>query len=94
VVVSLIRPVAFPKRREGVASQVVNGEAVLLDIERGEYFSLNSVGTRIWELCDGTRSATEIVSVICDEFDVAEDVVTADAQEILDELEKVQLVEA
>jgi hypothetical protein len=92
--VSLIRPAAFPKRREGVASQVVNGEAVLLDIERGEYFSLNSVGTRIWELCDGTRSATEIVSVICDEFDVAEDVVTADAQEILDELEKEKLVEA
>jgi hypothetical protein len=94
MVVSLIRPVAFPKRREGVAAQVVNGEAVLLDIERGEYFSLNSVGTRIWELCDGTRSATEIVSVICDEFDVAEDVVTADAQEILDALEKEKLIGA
>ena len=91
---SLIRPVVFPKRREGIACQVVNGEAVLLDIERGEYFSLNSVGTRIWELCDGTRSVTEIVSVIGVEFDVTEDVVTADAQEILDELAKEKLVEA
>jgi hypothetical protein len=94
VVVSRISPVAFPQRREGVASQVVNGEAVLLDIERGEYFSLNFVGSRIWELCDGTRSATEIVSVIYEEFDVAKDVITADTQEILDELEKEKLVEA
>jgi hypothetical protein len=87
------KSVAFPKRREGVATQVADGEAVLLDIEGGEYFSLNPVGSRIWELCDGTRSAAEIVSVICDEFDVAEDVAAADAREILDELEQENLVE-
>lgn len=86
------KPTAFPKRREGVAAQIADGEAVLLDIESGEYFSLNPVGSRIWELCDGTRSTAEIVSVICDEFAVAEDVATADANEILDELEKERLV--
>jgi hypothetical protein len=82
----------LPKRREGVASQVVTGEAVLLDIESGEYFSLNPVGGRIWELCDGTRSTAEIVSVMCDEYDVAQDVVTADTEEILGELAKAKLV--
>ena len=65
---------------------------MLLDIERGEYFSLNPVGSRIWELCDGTRSATEIVSVICEEFDVAEDVATIDAGEILDAFENEKLI--
>jgi hypothetical protein len=88
------QPAAFPKRREGVAAQVADGEAVLLDIESGEYFSLNPVGSRIWELCDGTRSTAEIVSVICGEFDVAEDVATADAREILGELQNEKLVEA
>jgi hypothetical protein len=83
---------AFPKRRNGVAAQVADGEAILLDIESGEYFSLNFVGSRIWELCDGSRSTTEIVSVICDEFDVAEDVAAADAREIIDELGKAKLV--
>jgi hypothetical protein len=82
----------LPKRRESVAAQVVTGEAVLLDIESGEYFSLNPVGGRIWELCDGTRSTAEIVSVMCDEYDVAQDVVTADTEEILGELEKAKLV--
>jgi hypothetical protein len=88
------QPAAFPKRREGVAAQVADDEAVLLDIENGEYFSLNPVGSRIWELCDGRRRSTaEIVSVICGEFDVAEDVATADALEILDELQNEKLVE-
>jgi hypothetical protein len=82
----------LPKRREGLAAQVVGGEAVLLDIESGEYFSLNPVGSRIWELCDGTRSTVEIVSVVCDEYDVAQDVVSADTEEILGELEKAKLV--
>ena len=86
------KPTAFPKRREGVAAQVADGEAVLLDIQSGQYFSLNPVGSRIWELCDGTKSAGEIVSVICDEFDVAEDVATADVHEILDELQNEKLV--
>jgi coenzyme PQQ synthesis protein D (PqqD) len=86
------KPVPCPKRREGVAAQVADGEAVLLDIENGGYFSLNSVGSRIWELCDGTRTAAEIVSVICDEFDVAEDVATADTREILGELERERLI--
>jgi hypothetical protein len=86
------KPAACPRRREGVAAQFADGEAVLLDIESGEYFSLNSVGSRIWELCDGTRSTAEIVSVICDEFDVAEKVATADTREILGELRKCKLV--
>jgi len=86
------KPTALPKRREGVAAQIAEGEAVLLDIESGEYFALNPVGSRIWELSDGTRSAAEIVSVICEEFDVAEDVATADTHEILGELEKQKLV--
>lgn len=86
------RKPAVPKRREGVAAQIADGEAVLLDIESGEYFALNPVGSRIWELSDGTRSTAEIVSVICDEFDVAEDVAMADTHQILGELEKEKLV--
>lgn len=82
----------FPKRRGGVVAQAVNGEAVLLDIERGEYYSLNVVGSRIWELCDGTRSTAQIVSVICDEFDAAEEVVATDTRDILDELEREKLI--
>jgi len=40
--------------------QQVEGDSVLLDIDSGEYFSLNEVGGRVWELCDGPRSIDSI----------------------------------
>lgn len=82
----------FPKRRDDVVAQVADDEAVLLDISSGRYFGLNSVGSRIWELCDGNRSLADIVAAICSEFEVAVDVAEADAVEILDQLKKERLV--
>lgn len=80
-----------PRRQEGVIAQAAEDEAVLLDVASGKYFALNSVGSRIWELCDG-RSRAEIVAVICDEFDVGTDIAEADTAEILDELSRERLV--
>ena len=84
--------VPFLRQRPGVVSQVVEGEAVLLDIASGRYFALNPVGSRIWELCDGTRSAAEVVEAICGEFEVDEDVARADLGEIVDELRAEKLL--
>ncbi|ETJ15853.1 hypothetical protein Q604_UNBc4C00183G0002, partial [human gut metagenome] len=28
----------------------IDGETVMMDIENGEYYALNEVGTRVWEL--------------------------------------------
>jgi hypothetical protein len=47
-------------RRDRVMMQQVEGDSVLLDIDSGEYFSLNEVGGRVWELCDGPRSIDSI----------------------------------
>ncbi len=80
------------RQRPGVVSQAVEGEAVLLDISSGKYFALNPVGSRIWELCDGTRSTDEVVAAICAVFEVDEEVARADLAEILDELRAEQLL--
>jgi len=83
---------ANPRRREGVISQSADGEAVVLDIESGNYFALNAVGTRIWELCDGNRPTCDILSAICKEFDVSEDVARNDTIDLIEQLERERLV--
>ena len=35
----------------------------------GEYFTLDEVGGRVWELCDGTRSIDEIATIVTEEYD-------------------------
>ena len=35
-----------------VRMRVVAGEAVLLHLDRGEYFTLHATGLRVWELAE------------------------------------------
>ena len=53
-----------------VIAQIVSGEAVLMLPARGEVKVLNSIGSRIWELCGGQRRLRDIVGVIVAEYAV------------------------
>jgi len=70
-------------RRDRVMVQQVEGSSVLLDIDSGEYFALNEVGGRVWELCDGSRSAASIAEAISAEYDVDATTALRDASELL-----------
>lgn len=72
--------------------QQVEGDCVLLDIDSGEYYSLNEVGGRVWELCDGTRSVGAIAETLCTEYDVPQETTLADAHELLASLADAGLV--
>jgi len=37
---------------DDVIFRELNGEAVILNLDNGTYFGLNSVGMRIWQLCE------------------------------------------
>ena len=66
--------------------QQVEGSSVLLDIDSGEYFTLNEVGGRVWDLCDGSRSVASIAEALSAEYEVEEAVLRADAMECLGDL--------
>lgn len=50
----------------------IDGETVMMDIEKGEYYALNEVGTRIWELTREKIKINDIISTLLDEYDVNE----------------------
>ncbi|MGH7646508.1 MAG: PqqD family protein [Gemmatimonadaceae bacterium] len=65
---------------------VQGDQTVLLDVERGRYYTLNEVGGRIWSLvCAGTPFA-EIVDRVCAEYDVPRERGEQDADTLLREL--------
>lgn len=81
-------------RRDRVIVQQVEDQAVLLDIESGEYFALNDVGKSVWDLCDGTRTVAEVADAICSGYDVMEEVALTDTSSLLEALAGVGLVSA
>jgi pyrroloquinoline quinone biosynthesis protein D len=55
-------------------------------VKAGLLFPLNSVATRVWQLCDGQRTAAEIVAVLAAEFDADTRTIHRDVDEFLQAL--------
>ncbi len=70
----------------------LGGDAVLLDSESGEYFGLNQVGARIFELAQQTSTLERILEAMYEEFDVEQARLKADTMAFLDEMETRRLV--
>jgi pyrroloquinoline quinone biosynthesis protein D len=75
-----------PQRDERVVWHRGGEGVVILNPNDGQYFSLDEVAARIWELCEGDRSVAEIADVVAAEYEVEPAVVSADALEFLEEL--------
>ncbi|MDP3091792.1 MAG: PqqD family protein [Nitrospira sp.] len=54
-----------------VQGTTMDGETVLLDLSSGRYYTLNRLGSVIWEHCTGIQTVREIHGVLCDRFEVA-----------------------
>jgi len=62
---------------------VVGGEAVILQLDNGVYYSLNPVGARVWALLQEPRTLAELVERVVEEFDVGAERCQADVAELL-----------
>lgn len=57
-------------RDPDAAWRIFEDGAVIVTPQESVMHSLNPVGTRIWELADGTLTVNEILDVIVEEFEV------------------------
>ena len=83
-----------PAPAHGVLAQRSAETMILLRPVNGQYYTLDEVGARVWELCDGTRCVADLVSTIQAEYDAPADMIEADILDLLDELTREQLVAA
>jgi hypothetical protein len=74
------------RHRDRVLVQRAAGKLVLLDLDDGQYYALDEVSGRIWELCDGTHSVAAMVSSICRDYDAPEEAVEEDVVAFLGEM--------
>jgi Coenzyme PQQ synthesis protein D (PqqD) len=82
---------AFPVRKS-VPWRTLDTEALVVDVKGGLLYPLNTVGARIWELCDGARSVDEIMVALVAEFDAPEATIRRDATEFIDRLADAKLI--
>jgi len=83
-----------PARAERILAQKNGDTLILLSPRSGQYFTLDEVGARVWDLCDGQRRVADLVSIVHAEFDAPMETIQADILELLDDLTGEQLVVA
>jgi hypothetical protein len=79
-------------RRQHILKQEAAGTVVLLDVEDGRYFALDEVGGRVWDLCDGNRTVSEIAALIGEEYDAPAETIERDLAELMSDLANEELV--
>lgn len=70
----------------------LNGDKVMMDLERGKYFALNSIGSRIWELIENEITIKEIINKLLEEYEVDNDTCEKTVGEFIDRLSKEKLI--
>ena len=75
-----------------VISQEVSGETVLLDLESENYFGLDEVGTRIWQLIKESGDLQVIYRTLLEEDEVEEERLQADLEVLLGEIAELGLI--
>ena len=77
---------------EGVRSTHGQDGAIVLDVQQGQMFNLNRVGSRILELLESGSAEAEIVNVVTHEFNIGREIVEKDVPEFIEVLKKHKLV--
>ena len=68
---------------ESVVCAELDDEAVLLNLESGIYYGLDSTGTQIWRLLAEGIGEDELVDRLADEFDADPEGLRRDVEEFL-----------
>ncbi len=69
-----------------VAVEVLQGEAVLINLRTGHYYSMDKVAADVWQLIERRASIDAIVQAVAVRWEAPIDTVRADVTALVDEL--------
>ena len=81
----------YAKNPNTVASKL-DDELVMIDIDLGKYFSMNSIASSIWEYIDTPKTKEEICDELLNEYAVGRATCTQEVTLFLEELIQMKLV--
>jgi hypothetical protein len=74
------------ERDPEVVGKVIDGEAIIINLATGMYYSADEVGALIWALLEGGQSLDEVAANIAAQYVVSADTARADAERVIQRL--------
>ena len=81
-------------RKEATVSARIEEELVMVDIEKGSYFALNPVATRIWGLLETPFSVENLCERLIAEYEVDPEQCRIEVEAHLSEMQQLGLIQA
>ncbi|MBL7130820.1 MAG: PqqD family protein [Candidatus Omnitrophica bacterium] len=78
--------------KDKITYRIIDNEAVILNLGNGYYYSLNEVGTEIWEAINKQKSLDEVLSLLKEEYQLPEKQLRRDLTKLVKDLEKEELI--
>ena len=69
-----------------IAAKVIDGEAILINVANGMYYSMDNAGAVVWELIQEGHSLAQISECIAARYDASLETIRADIERLGDEL--------
>jgi len=87
-----MNPTAYRVNSPNVAGDVIDGEAVIVNLEKGTYYSLEESGAAIWRSIETGRTREGIIANCLALYRGDPDLVSTAVGSLLEELEKEELI--
>ena len=75
-----------------VINEMIDSEAIIINLVSGSYYTLDSLGGEVWELLEKSPSVEDIVTQLSFRYDASDDVIRSAVENLLEELSREQLV--
>lgn len=81
------------QRNPDMVAANLDGDLVMMNEKLGRYYGISGVGARAWELLETPASIDDLVSTICEEYEIDTDSCQQDIIRFAQDLMKVDLIE-
>lgn len=82
----------FEVNEELVAAKVMDGEAVIINLSTGSYYTSNDVAGTLWPLIERRSPVAAMIELLCSHYDVAPAQAAADLERLLHHLETEHII--
>ena len=80
------------KRNDDILASDLDGEKVMMSIQKGEYYGLGKTGTFIWDNIVEPITIKELIVLIIDKYDVSKEQCFLDIKPFIADLIEKQLI--
>lgn len=80
------------QRKEGLLFNKIDNEIVMLSVKNSEYYGMNKIGSRIWEMLEQPKTIRQLIASLLEQYEVTEEKCRKDALTFLKKLDEKKLL--